>query len=209
MTEDRAVQHDLYPSAAAASPPPRLRLVEDADVQTAAAPPPRARRGGWLLGLSLVLLPVMSVWLVLRRGYPMWIRIASSVWLAVIGAALIVSASYAPTPAAGKPAPAPRPPAAPLLTTTVPSPSLDYSLGEAQVAYRRLRTPATIRNTTGADLAYAEIFCSFYDAGGKLLGHGIGNWKTVPAGKSVSGEIIAAGVDLEAVARRDCRARGP
>lgn len=122
---------------------------------------------------------------------------------ALCGVALMAAAPRHAPPIASAQAPA-----RPTLNTVAASQGLDFELGRTRAVYRTLRVPAKVTNTSGADLAYAEVFCSFYDAAGKLLGHGLANWKSVPPGQTVSGEIVAAGVDLAAVERRDCRGRG-
>ncbi len=169
----------------------------------------KARRVSAPLGLAVFLLPAVFVWFLMRAGYSTRSRIAACLWLGFCGLFLIATAPNGVIrarllqPAAEAAARE----GGPMLIATAASDALTYKLGEAHSVYRTLRVPVTVSNRTGARLAYAEVFCSFYDANGKLLGHGLANWKALAEGQTVSGEVVAAGVDLPAVGRQACEAR--
>lgn len=167
-----------------------------------------ARRVSAPLGLAVFLLPAVFAWFLMRAGYSTRSRIAACLWLGFCGLLMIATAPDGPIRARLlQPAEAaPRREGA-LLTATAETDALHFTLGKPHSVYRTLRLPVTLGNRTAGRLAYVEVFCSFYDADGKLLGHGLANWKALGARQTVSGEVVAAGVDLTAVGRQECAAR--
>lgn len=183
------------------------------DAIGAEAPHPPKRRVSAALGLGVLFLPVVFIWFLFRTGYSAKTQIIGCLWMGIVGVSLLFSAPgglfaialprLEPTAAAA--------PSEAEVTTMVDAPGgnpqLDLKVGATQTSYRLLRTPVTLTNNTGAALTYAEVTCLFYSVDGKLLGNGLGNWAAVGAGKVVSGEVIASGIELAKVRRRECRAR--
>jgi len=157
-------------------------------------------------------MPVIFVWLLLRPGYSTRSQIVGVAWLGVIGLVLLISA---PQGRLTKATPAVRADSGPRAWETPTTaaaqgddpPALDFSLNRTRSVSQMLRTPATVKNNVGRDLQYVEVFCSYYDAAGALLGYGMSNWSKVRAGDTVTGEVVASGVAIDDVRRRECRAR--
>ncbi len=175
------------------------------------APYPPKRRVSAALGLGVLVLPVVFIWLLFRKGYSAKAQIIGCVWMGVVGLGLLLSAPGGPFVIAMPRPTAAAAPSEAQVTTMVDAPGgnaqLALKVGATQASYRLLRTSVTLTNNTGAALTYAEVTCLFYSADGKLLGNGLGNWAAVGAGKVVSGEVVASGIELDKVSRRECRAR--
>ncbi len=181
------------------------------------APAP-SRKVSLPLFIGVLLLPVLFVWFLMRRGYSTRSQIIGVSWLGVIGLVLLLSVPHAAAPIVSpnaSPAPSavkdgqPRPWEA---QSTLSAPSgqaaaLDVKLGQTRSVYRMLRTTASLTNNVGRDLQYVEVFCSYYDGAGALLGYGMSNWAKVNAGDTVTGEVVASGVSIDDVTRRECRVR--
>jgi hypothetical protein len=186
-------------------------LNQEAPVGQANAPS-RPRRVSLGLAVGVLLMPVVFIWFLLRAGYSTRSQLIGVSWLGVIGVIFLVSAPHdrsgrVPSGSgADNPSRAWETQAAPMVQDPDLS-ALDFSLGKTRAVYRMLRTPITLKNKLDRDLQYVEVFCSYYGERGEVLGHGMSNWATVKAGDTVSGEVVASGVEIGNVRRRECRAR--
>lgn len=183
-----------------------------------------ARKVSLAVGIGIFLLPILFIWLLLRSGYSTRSRIVGCTWLGLCGMAMLASPllpnSTIPDLKALATGGRAATPVTPPQATSLAQPAREkqiaqlhaqdasqpvaFTLGKTTAIYRMLRTPARLTNNTGADLRYAEIDCAFYDKAGGLLGNGMGNWVSVKKGQTVSGEVVAAGIDLAKVDHQDC-----
>lgn len=177
-----------------------------------AGAPRRSRKVSRALFIGVLLLPMLFVWFLMRRGYSTRSQIVGVAWLGVIGLTLLIGA---PRGLVTKASPGPTASSAPRAWETpsrapglggAPS-DLEFKLDQTRSAYKMLRTAVTLKNNVGRDLRYVEVFCSYYDAAGVLLGYGMSNWAKVKAGDTVTGQVVASGVVIDDVHRRDCKAR--
>jgi len=174
--------------------------------------PKRSRKVSPALFLGILLMPAIFVWLLLRPGYSTRSQIVGVAWLGVIGLVLLISAPHGRLT---KVSPAVRADSGPraweaLSTASTQGdgpPALDFKLDKTRSVSQMLRTSVTLTNNVGRDLQYVEVFCSYYEAAGDLLGYGMSNWSKVRAGDTVTGEVVASGVAIDDVRRRECRAR--
>lgn len=178
--------------------------------QDETGPPRRFRKVSRPLFIGILLLPPIFVWFLLKRGYSSRAQAFGVAWLGVIGVVLLASAPHGfGTKAAGPEADNP------LRSWELPTASgqaaagsaLEFELSQTRSMYRMLRTSVTLKNNVGRDLKYVEVFCSYYDGNGSLLGYGMSNWTTVNTNDTVTGEVVASGVEIDDVKRRECRAR--
>jgi hypothetical protein len=171
----------------------------------------RFRKVSRPLFIGILLLPPIFVWFLLKRGYSSRAQALGVAWLGVIGVLLLLSAPHGFwTKSAGPDS------GNPLRSWELPSAgsdqaaggaALEFELSQTRSMYRMLRTSVTLKNNVGRDLNYVEVFCSYYDGRGALLGYGMSNWTTVNIGDTVTGEVVASGVEIDDVQRRECRAR--
>lgn len=172
----------------------------------------RARTVSRGLFVGVLLLPAVFVWFLLRRGYSTRSQVIGIAWLGVLGLALLLSAPHGFVTGAKPKSDAPGKPRSwetPIAVSNEnggPS-ALEFKLAPTRPVHRMLRTSITLTNNVGRDLQYVEVFCSYYDGGGTLLGYGMSNWAAVKAGDTLSGEVVASGVNIDDVKRRECRAR--
>lgn len=175
-------------------------------------PPRGTRKVSPSLFAGVLLLPAIFVWFLMRRGYSSRSQAIGVAWLGVIGLVLLLSApnSILRRTPPGSPAEA-SPRSWEVQNTdagqTSGTPALRFELSRTRSMSRMLRTSVKLTNNVGRDLKYVEVFCSYYDGAGTLLGNGMSNWATVAAGDSVTGEVVASGVLIDDVKRRECRAR--
>ena len=179
--------------------------------QTETGSPRRSRRVSLPLFIGVLLLPVIFVWFLMRRGYSSRSQAIGVVWLGVIGLVLLLSAPHGLVKTASvSPADAPPRPWEVQFTGLSPASgtsALQFELSPTRSMSRMLRTSVKLTNNVGRDLKYVEVFCSYYDGSGTLLGYGMSNWTTVTVGDTVTGEVVASGVAIDDVKRRECRAR--
>jgi hypothetical protein len=173
--------------------------------------PRRPRKVSPALGIGVLLAPVLFVWFLMRPGYSTRSQVIGIGWLGVIGVVMVLSApagllTKAP-PASGVSTQPRSWEAQPVSDPSGPPSALQFRLAQTRSIYRMLLTSVTVTNKVGRDLKYVEVFCSYYDAQGVLLGYGMSNWSTVGAGDTVTGEVVATGVAIDDVKRRECRAR--
>lgn len=169
--------------------------------------PRPSRKVSLALCVGVLLMPVLFVWFLMRPGYSTRSQVIGVTWLGVIGLVMLLCAppglvAKAPIgPIVNAP---PRPWEA---QSTFEQGALHFKLAQTRAIYRMLRTSITVTNNADRDLKYVEVFCSYYDAQGTLLGYGMSNWSGAAAGGTVTGEVVATGVDIDDVKRRECRAR--
>lgn len=180
--------------------------------QTETGSPRRSRRVSLPLFIGVLLLPVIFVWFLMRRGYSSRSQAIGIAWLGVIGFVLLLSAPHSFVSKAPSATPADAPPRPWEVQFTGSSQAsgtaaLQFELSRTRSMSRMLRTSVKLTNNVGRDLKYVEVFCSYYDGSGTLLGYGMSNWATVRAGDMVTGEVVASGVAIDDVKRRECRAR--
>jgi hypothetical protein len=186
--------------------------VSETGLQHNTEAPKRSRKVSPALLLGVLLMPAIFVWLLLRPGYSTRSQIAGVAWLGVIGLALLISAPHGRLT---KASPAVSADSGARAWETSPTEgssgtgaqALVFKLDRTRSVSQMLRTPVTLTNNVGRDLRYVEVFCSYYDAAGALLGYGISNWSKLKAGDTVNGEVVAAGVAIDGVRRRECRSR--
>lgn len=169
--------------------------------------PKSSRKVSRALFVGVLLMPVIFVWFLMRRGYSTKAQAIGVAWLGAIGLILLLSAPHG-LESDAPPSVVADAPRAWEAHASAPEPSaLDYKLDQTRSVSKMLRTPVTLTNNVGRDLPYVEVFCSYYDAAGALLGYGMSNWSKVKGGDTVTGEVVASGVAIDDVRRRECRAR--
>jgi hypothetical protein len=185
--------------------------LSEAGRQDETAAPRRSRKVSLALCIGVLLIPVLFVWFLMRPGYSTRSQVIGVAWLGAIGLTLLLIAPQgllikAP-PGLGV-STQPRSWEVQAASDQGAGPSaLQYKLAQTRSIYRMLLTSVTVTNNVGRDLKYVEVFCSYYDGKGTLLGYGMSNWATVGAGDTVTGEVVATGVAIDDVKRRECRAR--
>lgn len=177
------------------------------ELQDGRPAPKRSRRVSRALFIGVLLMPVIFVWFLMRRGYSTTAQAIGVAWLGVIGVVLLLSAPRSLVSSA-PPSVVDGSPRAWETQSAAPEPSaLHFKFDQTRSINRMLATSVTLTNNVGRDLKYVEVFCSYHDAAGALLGYGMSNWSTVKAGDTVTGQVVASGVAIDDVRRRDCRAR--